>query len=59
MLCSHPDLPQCKRIQRVTRFKADGLWWGAFTFELERDSYYIFPGEEIREEECGMIEQTG
>ena len=23
------------------------------------DSYYIFPGEEIREEECGMIEQTG
>jgi len=55
----HPDLPQCKHIQRVTRSKADGLWWGAFTFERESDSYYIFPGEEIREEECGMIEQTG
>jgi hypothetical protein len=28
-------------------------------FRRKSDSYYIFPGEEIREEECGMIEQTG
>lgn len=28
----HPDLPQCKRIQRLTRSKADGLWWGSVAF---------------------------